>query len=457
MVWINPEKPSEAVIDRDMRWGLLAFKSLFLFLFGGIGLGGLYAMYRLRNLGDVLPDADLSKPWTKYSEWNKATLLSNTSLGNKVMLGFAIFWNLISWPALFAIIKPVSNGEYAALFVLIFPLVGAYLIWLWYKGHRSFKRTGPMPLELNPYPASIGGHAGGIIYFNNGDINKTLKGVSSSARVTIENVRFYQTGSGKERKTRETVLFEKSMVPSIVRTQQGSEIRFCFDLDDELPISGVPLDMPRKTWRIRFTAKTDDGLEVERIYQDVPVFATAQRSSITDTQAYAASSVATLDATADLVDSVLDLKPDERGYQLYYPAYRNKPMLAFIIAGIFTCVIGFAIPDLIFNIVFPLIGAILALVGVYAFANSLSIRIGAEGISAQRSLFGYRFKPQFVPSYSFKNFKKEVTSSSTTGNKTTTYYKIVALGNEGEKAIAAEGLAGLQQADAAIEKLKSLI
>jgi len=457
MVWVNPDKPSEAVIDREMRWGLLAFKSLFLFLFGGFGLGGLYAMYRFRNLGDVLPEADPSRPWTNYAQWNKSTLLSSVKLGNKVMLGFAIFWNLISWPALFAIVKPVSNGEYAALFVLIFPIIGAYLIHLWYKGHRSFKRTGPMPLELNPYPASIGGQAGGIIYFNNGDINKTLKGVSSSARVTIENVHYYRSGSGKERKTRERVLFEKSMVPSIAITQQGSEIRFCFDLDDTLPISGAPLDMPRKAWRIRFTAKTDDGLEVERIYQDVPVFATAQRSSIADTQAYASRSTATLDATADLLESVLDLIPDERGQQLYYPAYRNKSMMGFIVAGLFTAGIGFAIPDLIFNIIFPLVGGILFLVGIYAFANSLKIRIGAEGISAQRSLFGYQFKPQFVPSYSFKEFKKKVTSSSQVGNKTTIYYKIVAHGNQGEKAIVAEGLAGMQQADAAIEKLKSLI
>lgn len=457
MVWVNPDNPSEAVIDREIRWGLLAFKSMFLFLFGGIGLGGLYAMYRFRNLGDVLPDADPSKPWTNYAEWNKATLISDTRMGNKVMLGLAVFWNLISWPALFAVVKPVSNGEYGALFVLIFPIVGVGLIWFWYKGHRSFKRTGAMPLELNPYPASIGGQAGGIIYFNNGDINTTLKGASSSARVTIENVHFYQTGSDEDRKTEETVLFEKTMVPSIAIAQQGLEIRFCFDLDDSLPISDRPLDLPRKTWRIRFTATTDDGLKVERIYQDVPVFATAQRSTIADTQAYASSSVATLDATADLVDSVLDLKPDERGQQLYYPAYRNKSMLVLIVIGLFFFAIGLAIPDIIFNIVFPLIGGILAMVGIYAFANALKIRIGAEGISAQRSLLGYKFKPQFVPSYSFKSFEKKVTSSSTTGNKTITYYKIVAHGNEGEKAIAAEGLAGLQQADAAIEKLKSLL
>jgi hypothetical protein len=324
IVWVNPNDPSQAVIDREIRWGLLAFKSVFLLLFGGVGIGGLYAMYRFRSVGEVLADADPSRPWTEYAEWNKPTLLSNIRLGNLTMLGFALFWNLISWPALFAIIKPISNGQYAALFVLIFPMIGVYLFWHWYKGYRSFKRTGPMPLELNPYPASIGGHAGGTIYFNNGDINTALKGISGSARVTIENVHFYQTGSGDDRKTREKILYEKSMLPSIAQTEKGSKLMFCFDLEDALPISDPPLGSPRKTWRIRFNAITDDGLEVERIYQDVPVFATAERSSITDIQAYASSSLATLDATAELLDSVLDLTPDVRGQQLYYPAYRNK-------------------------------------------------------------------------------------------------------------------------------------
>ena len=33
MVWVNPNNPSDAVIDRSIRWGLLGFKSIFLFVF----------------------------------------------------------------------------------------------------------------------------------------------------------------------------------------------------------------------------------------------------------------------------------------------------------------------------------------------------------------------------------------------------------------------------------------
>ena len=37
-VWVNPDAPGESIIDRDIRWGLVGFKSIFLFVFGGVGL-----------------------------------------------------------------------------------------------------------------------------------------------------------------------------------------------------------------------------------------------------------------------------------------------------------------------------------------------------------------------------------------------------------------------------------
>ena len=451
-VWVNPDKPSQAVIDREMRWGLLLVKSLFLFIFGGIGLGGLFLIYRFRNAGKVLADAEPDKPWTHFSEWNRPTILSNAKTGNRVLLGIMLFWNAVSLPLVFSIVEPVRNGEYLVLLGLLFPALGAYLFWAWYKSHRSFKRTGLMPLTLNPYPASIGGQAGGVIR-----LTSRIRGLSKTAKLTLRNIHTYSTGSGDDRKTQERTIYEKSMVPSIVYTEKETEIRFCFDLDESLSVSEPPLEMPRKTWRVSFTATTEEGLKIERDYDDIPVFATSKVSTITDAQAYESVSVATLDAQDKLVESVLDLQADDRGHRLFYPAYRNKSMLLLLLVGLIFFGVGLAIPQLIFNIIFSLIGALLVMIGVYAFANSLEVRIGAEGISAQRSLFGYDFKPQFVPSYSFKAFEKEVSSTSTSGKKTTTYYKIVAYGNEGEKAIVAERLAGLEQADAAIERLSALL
>lgn len=132
-------------------------------------------------------------------------------------------------------------------------------------------------------------------------------------------------------------------------------------------------------------------------------------------------------------------------------------MLLFLVIGIIFSGAGLAIPDFIFKVVFVFVGIVLAMLGIYGFSNSLQVRIGAEGITSKRSLFAYDFKPQFVPSYSFKSFKKKVTSTSTVGNKTTTYYKITAHGTDGEKAIVAEGLAGHKEADAALTRLQSLV
>ncbi len=454
-IWVNPNEPSEAVIDRDMRWGLLAFKSLFLFLFGGIGLGGLYAMYRFRNLGEVRADADPDRPWTMYDEWNSDTILSNAKLGNTAMLVFALIWNLISWPTMFAIIEPVSKGDYLPLVALLFPIAGTYLAWLWYKGRRAYKLTGPMPLTLDPYPASIGGQFGAIIRLNSNDLSQ-LSDLHKNAKIKVENVHTYQRGSGDSRKTYHDVIYEQSMVPSVVRVDGGLELRFCFDLGDEHQVSDPPLDSSRKTWKVRLTANANDGTAIEREYQDIPVFVTNQKSSINDAQAYAATSHATAQASQELVQTILEVQPDTRGHRLNFPAYKSKSMLLFAAVGLVFVAIGLAIPDVVFNIVFPLLGGPLAIAGVYTFARSLDVRIGAEGITSTRSVFGYAFKPKFLPSYAFEKFEKKKSSSSTTGNKTTDYYQIFAHSTDGSKVLVAEALEGLEQADAAVEKLSSL-
>ncbi|NOR37246.1 MAG: DUF3592 domain-containing protein, partial [Woeseiaceae bacterium] len=39
LVYVDPNDPSQAIIDRGVRWGMVGFKSIFLFVFGGVGLG----------------------------------------------------------------------------------------------------------------------------------------------------------------------------------------------------------------------------------------------------------------------------------------------------------------------------------------------------------------------------------------------------------------------------------
>ena len=62
-VYVDPAAPDEAIIDRDLRWGLIGFKSIFLFVFGGVGLGLLIFVLR------AAPEKDGSQPEYKDSPW----------------------------------------------------------------------------------------------------------------------------------------------------------------------------------------------------------------------------------------------------------------------------------------------------------------------------------------------------------------------------------------------------
>jgi hypothetical protein len=46
LVYVDPHDPSQAIIDRSIRWGMIGFKSIFLFTFGGVGLGLLIFTWR---------------------------------------------------------------------------------------------------------------------------------------------------------------------------------------------------------------------------------------------------------------------------------------------------------------------------------------------------------------------------------------------------------------------------
>jgi len=49
-VWVNPSNPHESIIDRSLRPGLLAFKMVFVVMFGGFGVGLLFFVWRGRKV-----------------------------------------------------------------------------------------------------------------------------------------------------------------------------------------------------------------------------------------------------------------------------------------------------------------------------------------------------------------------------------------------------------------------
>jgi hypothetical protein len=120
-VYVNPDNPSEAVIDRDIRWGLVAFLVPFALCFGGGGVGALHFAFRVAKPVERRKGSRKGKG-TRASA-ARPVVPAPSGLGGLWI--FVFIWNAIAVPiALLVVPEAVRNGEWLALLVLIFPALG---------------------------------------------------------------------------------------------------------------------------------------------------------------------------------------------------------------------------------------------------------------------------------------------------------------------------------------------
>ncbi len=83
-VWVNPAQPSEALIDRAIRWRLQVFRLPFALVFTGVGLAAGWMLWRLMpGRDEKAPEESPQNPLT-HSHW--------------ALWAFTPFWCGISFP-----------------------------------------------------------------------------------------------------------------------------------------------------------------------------------------------------------------------------------------------------------------------------------------------------------------------------------------------------------------------
>ena len=125
--WVNPANPADAVLNRDMRWDMLAFKGVFALTFGGVGIGLLAWTLLAKPAHVEHPDA-ASKPWLTRRAWMDNRIVCSGKGGLWFVWIFALFWNAISAPVLFAMPAEYAKGNHLILIALI--------VW-WFWSARS--------------------------------------------------------------------------------------------------------------------------------------------------------------------------------------------------------------------------------------------------------------------------------------------------------------------------------
>ena len=90
--YVDPAKPANAVLNRELRFGMLALKGVFAFVFGGVGFGLLFgARYGAKRLAaqNALREQFPDEPWRWRPEWANGRIASSARGAAYVAIGFA--------------------------------------------------------------------------------------------------------------------------------------------------------------------------------------------------------------------------------------------------------------------------------------------------------------------------------------------------------------------------------
>ena len=451
-VYVNPAQPSEAIVNRDIRWGMIGFKSIFVFVFGGVGFGLIYAAFRTPKTKDATLPRYADKPWLLNDKWQTDTIRSGSKATMWGAWAFAAFWNLISAPLPFVLFDEVTNKQnYIALVGLLFPLIGIGLLWWAIARSLEWRRFGQAPFKMDPFPGSIGGHVGGVI-----DLNLPFD-PQARFQLTLTNLYSYVSGSGKNRSRKESAKWQDKLVAHAEPGSGGTRLTFRFDVPDDLNASDAQRDSKSyHQWRLNLSADLD-GPDIDRDY-DIPVYATAEQSRWVSAHAArnARSEQNKIDDAA--VIKTVDIRSGASGRQIVYPMGRNlgQSFVGFLIGGIFAGVGGFLIVSegqALFGGVFGFVGSVITIGSLYMLFNSLEVSQDGMSIRTVRRILGIPVKRRSMRRNDFAKFSRSTSMQSQSGNKHVVYYSIQAVDRQGNEMTIGESFKGDNEAAAAIRML----
>lgn len=383
-VYYNSSDPNDAVLNRDLRWGILGFKAIFIVAFGGAGLAMI--LFGLRGKRTIVTAETAERPWLARPEWAENRIRSNARLGMYAIWFFAVIWNAISAPAAFVIPDVWRKEGALALVVLLFPLVGAGLLFWAVKLTREWRRFGVTPLTMDPFPGAIGGDVGGEVELNVPYVHNLR------CEVTLSSLYSYMSGSGKNRSRSERVVWQDSGYVQVERTAKGMKLRFRFAVPDGLHASEEESG-DYYFWRVNIKAELP-GSDLDRSFT-IPVYATAEKSRYQHLDSGKTVPQGMPELTAE---SLLPLRRNGMLQELYYPMFRQPGLsIGLSVIGMVFAITGIVLwgkaaqegGGLYFmGAIFTFLGSLTALIGFYTALNTLYVAWDGKRVVTIRRLLG---------------------------------------------------------------------
>ena len=396
-------------------------------IFSSAGLGLMYAAMtaeRRRKAAEEKWRAQTdggSKPWLVRADWAAGRIKSSNNAQTVALAILAVAFCGLGGMFTFLMLPPeLHEGNYKALLVLIFPLAGIGLLAAFIRALLARRRYGDCFFEMAAIPGAVGGSLTGLI--------------QTGARIQLEHgltlklscIRRVVTGSGKDRSTQESILWQDEKVlnppgglPEPEPGRSGIPVYF-----------KIPADQPECfsqgnetiLWRLEAVAKMA-GPDFTAAFE-VPVYQVAGAAAAADEA----------DPTAALQMSVEEIRRDENskikitagpnGREFYFPAARNLgaafsltvTLLAF---GGITVAARLLFHSLFFEIAFGLVTLLILIGCVNLWLKSSRITINSSGLTSVNRWLLFTRTRRFEAG-DIADFDTKI--GSTIGNKT--YYTL---------------------------------
>ena len=386
-VYVDPASPSDAVVVRQIRWGLFGFMMIFPVVFGGAGTGiilaGVHGRRQARER-QRLQAQHPEQPWLWYPQWNDGVVQEETSKALWVAGFFTLVWNLISVPLPFLLWDEIATrGNYAALLGLLFPVVGIGLIAWTVRSYLAYRRWGRARLALDTFPGVPGGQMAGMLHLP----GALPAGTRLEAKLSC--IRRRTSGSGKNRSTREEVLWQDQQRLRLERHHvlDGTRIHLAFPIPGDQPATNDADPSDRILWRIHLNADVP-GVDFDASLE-VPVFATGQSAAPRDAPLPVASDAA---EPAHWQGTGVVVSYGPGGREFYFPPARHRGMA--LVVSLVTLVFGGATALLwsadahFMAIVFGLFALLLAWMTLTAWLMRSRLTVSSGQLRLKRGMTG---------------------------------------------------------------------
>lgn len=431
-VWVNPDKPSESQLVRDLRWSKIGFMLLFGLIFAVIG-GAIMLSPRLASRKKTAT-GELIYSGEKHGFW--------------VWAFMAFMFIGISLPPTLAIPSEIGKGNWPILVALVFPLAGSWMAYMAWNARRNWTFYGPMPLQLSPSPGQVGGDIAGHIA-----LSKWLG--DQGWKVTLQCVRVRISG-GKNSSRSESIAWQKEQVPYVSATGTGSEVRFVFTPPADLP----PTDEEGRQqvlWRL-FLDGPDGPVPLKRTYTLPVVAGTGKAAPLPATHVARSEREALMIAINEAAQQI-DVQQTGDGLWLHSRVGRNKAMsvvmtLAGLVfggagIGLFVKALDGEFMLFVMSFFFCLFGIPLFFGGLFVSGRSLDARVSGEQVEMVRYWLGRAlWRRQARLQRADQLVLTSGGSSTNSEQRQTEYFHLEVQGSDGRKVRIAEGLAGREVAEA---------